>query len=123
MSSYCMSGRAGTWPSRSGLRVAQDQRAVLLAGCLAEGAPQPAMRPLLLHPNLPSPGQRVESVTVSLMGFLGLVVLGLSTSSFPRGPEANEYPEHTLTPTVPPGGRSALEGALHHLKAGAGLPG
>lgn len=77
----CTSGRAGTWPRRSGLRVAvdvqgpQDQRAVPLAGCRAEGAPQPAMRPLLLHPNLPSPGRGVESVAVSVMGFVGLVFL------------------------------------------------
>lgn len=56
-------------------------------------------------------------------GVCGAGVLGLSTSSFPGGPEANEYPEHTPTPTVPPGRRSALERALYHLKAGVGLPG
>lgn len=128
VSSYCMSGRAGTWPSRSGSRVAvnvqgpQDQRAVPLAGGRAEGAPQPAVRPLLFHPNLPSPGQGVESVAES-DGVRGAGVLGLSTSSFSRGPEANEYPEHTPTPTVPPGRCSALEKALYHLKAGVGLPG
>lgn len=67
-------------------------------------------------PSLPAPGKEWKSVIMSLMGSVGLIVLGLSSSSFLRGIEGKGVPRK-----VPASSTSTLERALHPLKAGEGL--
>lgn len=73
-------------------------------------------------PVSPPLGKGQKSVVMSLMRSVGPMVLGLSTGSFLRGPEASESQERHPPPssTSRP---SALERALRHLKAGVGLAG
>lgn len=78
----------------------QGQRSDLFARCWAEGAPEPAARPLLLCSSPRPWARKGRSVVVSLTGFVGLMVPGLSTGSFPRGPEASESPEQHPTLTL-----------------------
>lgn len=53
---------------------------------------------------------------------IGPVALGLSVSSFPRGPEASESPEKSSS-LESAGGTFALERTLHHLQVRVGLSG